>query len=154
MKDIQEFKPAVLPKPSNQIVDSRHFHPPFRSSCMDLLVYSCISSLSHCHLSHSPHSSVCRYFPVQSVCSPAPGRELPGCSLPPGVSLRFPPANWRHGERIRMYLKRSRRQQSGKCKAEHTWQCRRSSCSLLPFGTFCPWLSTVERRSWASARRA
>lgn len=44
--------------------------------------------------------------------------------------------------------------QTGECTAECTWQCRRSSCSLLPLGRFCPRLSTVERSSWASASRA
>lgn len=50
--------------------------------------------------SHSPHSSACRYFPVQSECSPAPGRESSECSQPQAVLLRFPQANWRHAECI------------------------------------------------------
>lgn len=112
-----------------------------------------------CHLSahqsdtHSPYSSVCRYFPAQSECSPAPGRELPECSPPPAASLRSPPANWRHREWMICIASL----ESGECTYDWvmtTWQCRSSICSLLQLGRFCPWLSTVERSSWASASRA
>lgn len=45
--------------------------------------------------SHSPNSSACRYSPVQSECSPAPGRRSPGGSRPRAASLHSPPANGR-----------------------------------------------------------
>lgn len=49
---------------------------------------------------HSPCSSVCRYFPVRSESSPAPGRESSECFRPPAASPRSPRANWRHRESV------------------------------------------------------
>lgn len=64
-----------------------------------MLFLSFVFPSSHASVKpHSPHSSACRYFPVQSECSPAPGRQSTERSRHRAASLRSPQANWRHRE--------------------------------------------------------
>lgn len=135
-----EVLPASEPRP-----------PPPSVSCLDHLH-------ALCYCAHapppprSPHSSACRCFPVQSECSPAPGRESSGRSRPRAASPRSPPASWRYTECVT--ARQAERDVTPQSDSDSTWKWRRSIWSLVPSGRSCPELLTVERSSWASASSA
>lgn len=120
-----------------------------------LLLTFCLFSLSLRLSAHSPHSSVCRYSPVRSECSPAPERASSERSPPPDAWLRSPPADTQTQRNTKsMSVSIHGLKSHINAQVRFTWQCSRSICSLLPLGRFWPGLSTVDRRSWASAKRA
>lgn len=70
-------------------------HLTFFTLISQWILHRSVSTHLSSHLwAHLPHFSVGRYFPVQSECSPAPGREYSECSQLPEALRPSPPAKW------------------------------------------------------------